>query len=174
MNDKILNLKEHGSWTKVLIVDPGVSGTGWAYWLDISRDGNRSANMPFLSDSKIPKKTGFDAVEILWAWFDGVVDVLRPKIVVIEFPELWSSSGVSLSSAAKGDLFKLTYLIGGFGRIVSKRTNRAPVLVTPTEWKGQLPKKAVDARIKRSLGKKYKNHESDAVGMGLCLQGELL
>lgn len=172
MNDKIIDLKRNGTWDRVLLVDPGIGGTGWAYWLEITRPGE--ASLPFLSGSKTPKKTGFDAVENLWAWFDGVVDVLRPKIVVIEYPELWSSSGLSQGSAAKGDLFKLTYLIGGFGRIVAERTRKAPVLVSPTKWKGQLPKRVVNARIKLSLGKKYGNHESDAVGIGLAIQGVLL
>jgi len=173
---KIVDLKKRGTWLKVLLADPGIGGTGWAYWLEISRTGDRNATLPFLSGAKSPRKgrTGFDAAEDMWSWFDGVVDVLRPDTVVMEFPELWSSSGVSQGSAAKGDLFKLTYLIGGFGRIVSKRTGSSLILISPADWKGQLPKKVIDARIKLSLGEKYKNHESDAVGIGLCLQGALL
>ena len=173
---KILDLKKRGTWSKVLTVDPGIGGTGWAYWLEISRTGDRNVTTPFLSDAKTPRRgrTGFDAAVDMWSWFNGVIDILRPEITVMEFPELWSSSGLSQGSAAKGDLFKLTYLIGGFGKIVSTRTGKAPVLVLPAGWKGQLPKKVINARIKLSLGKKYKNHESDAVGIGLCLQGALL
>lgn len=176
MGIKITELKKRGTWPKALMVDPGIGGTGWAYWLEITRTGDRNASLPFLSGSKTPGKgrTGFAAADDLCGWFDGVVDILRPEIVVIEFPELWSSSGLSQGSAAKGDLFKLTYLVGGFGRIVTSRTGKSPVLVSPAGWKGQLPKKVIDARIKLSLGEKYGSHESDAVGLGLCLQGALL
>ncbi|GAG10075.1 unnamed protein product [marine sediment metagenome] len=172
MQNKIINLKERGTWPRVLTGDPGIGGTGWAYWLEIARPCEPS--LPLLSDAKTTSKTGFEAVEILWNWFDGLVDVLRPETVVMEFPKLWSSSGVSQGSAAKGDLFKLTYLIGGYGRIVSERTRKPMVLISPAGWKGQLPKKVVDARIKLAIGKKYRNHESDAVGLGLSLQGALL
>ncbi|GAG23731.1 unnamed protein product, partial [marine sediment metagenome] len=47
------------------------------------------------------------------------------------------------------------------------------VYFTANEWKEQLTKGAVDKRIKRAIGEVYPEHVSDAVGMGLAVQGLL-
>lgn len=87
-------------------------------------------------------------------------------------PEIWTS-GKSMASATRGDLFKLVYLIGqlsiGNGEFI-------PFMIAPREWKGQLPKEEVIRRIKKlcpNVGSAIGNHEADAVGMGLALQGVL-
>ncbi len=170
--------EEDSTWDRVLFVDPGIMGTGCAYWEKIIRSKKKKmADAPKVSfrlnpkDRKIPWQLRSDAI---CAWFCGIVDHLSPKIIVIEFPELWSSSAASQASAGRGDLFKLTYLVGAFGEICRQVTNGRPVLISPAKWKGQLTKKAVHARIKRALGgTKYPEHIADAVGMGLAVQGKL-
>jgi hypothetical protein len=47
------------------------------------------------------------------------------------------------------------------------------VLVTPNEWKGNLPKEVVAARCEAQFGFTVGNHEQDAIGMGLSAQGAL-
>jgi hypothetical protein len=159
-------------YKRVLFVDPGLNGTGWAVFLDIGPVVTNAAPKP-------PKRTGvirhnpadkpweLRAHEIAGRVKD-LIEIFEIQKTVIEFPGLWTS-GKSMASATTGDLFKLTYLIGAMGLFAE-----TPLLISPQEWKGQLPKEIVIARIKK-LWPAYqeKNHEADAVGMGFALQGFL-
>ena len=97
--------------------------------------------------------------------------------MVFEFPELFSGNAKSQASAGRGDLFKLTYLLGGLADRAREYTGRLPILMTPQEWKGQLPKDIVIKRIEKAFGPEYasqiNDHEGDAIGMGLAAQGRL-
>ena len=163
----------------VLFIDPGLTGTGFAFF-------------PTVITSRA-KGTVFDAREEglytgvwrptgskLWggktadacAWLNGLVGGIKPNLVVIEYPELWTGSAKSIASASTGKLFKLTYLVGGYGEVVRRLPcTRLPILVTPTEWKGQLPKEVVINRINQKIKnlEKIRDHEGDALGMGLHL-----
>jgi len=81
------------------------------------------------------------------------------------------------ASSQSGDLIKLCQLTGMLiGALALNGIELNSLnLITPTEWKGQLPKEEVDRRIKRILKRKtkYPDHVSDAVGIGLFLQGEM-
>lgn len=70
---------------------------------------------------------------------------------------------------------KLVFLVGGLGHVARRVSGVLPVFITPEEWKGQLPKKVVLARLAKAFGKdrKFRDHEADAVGMGLAAQGGL-
>mgnify|MGYP001810001885 CR=1 FL=1 len=117
-------------------------------------------------------------VEQVTSTFLGVLKALEPSTIVIEIPALWSGSAVSHASAAAGkdgdpgDLFKLTYLVGQLGYLTKKMTGNLPVLILPYEWKGQMPKEVVLERI-AAYGIQAKDHEGDAIGMGLAAQGAL-
>ena len=78
-----------------------------------------------------------------------------------------------MSAAASGDLFRLTYQVGVLADALDRVFERLPILLSPHEWKGQLDKKALAARIWRALETKYRDHEADAVGIGLHIQGRL-
>jgi len=100
---------------------------------------------------------------------------------VLEMPELWSGSAISNASATHkakpgepADLFKLVYLVGVLGAAALAAVGNLPVLATPAEWKGQLAKDMVTRRIQSALpGCAFRDHEWDAVGMGLSAQGKL-
>lgn len=178
LDQAMFQAKDDRTWGKVLFVDPGIIGSGCAFWDEVVRAGiTKPASEPQITEGHNPKdsKLSWDIrADVLCAWFNGVIHTLEPQIVVIEFPELWSSSPVSQASAGRGDLFKLAYLVGAFGEIVRHQTGTGPVLISPAKWKGQLTKKAVHARIERALGDvKYPEHIADAVGMGLAVQGKL-
>lgn len=160
---------------RVLFLDPGLTGTGWAYFGQINTKA-RTFVAPLDSGVNIPKQSRQweGRVDTLCAWFAGLCVSTHPSLVVLEFPELWINSAVSFSSATRGDLFKLTYLIGGLGEVARRASNNLPILVSPRDWKGQLPKDVVIRRIKRRFPNlKLDNHEADAVGMGLAAQGGL-
>lgn len=163
-----------GSWSRVLFVDPGLGGTGLAFW----RSLKRPASKPLAPDETlaiVPKPIGDwqDRANYIRVRFAEAVDRMQVKWTVIEFQALWSGSATSMASGGSGDLFKLTYLTGLLAGVLSQRDLPHPVLPTPQTWKGQLSKKAVDRRITRAIGRAYPNHVSDAVGMGLAAQGRL-
>jgi Holliday junction resolvasome RuvABC endonuclease subunit len=158
-------------------VDPGLGGTGWAHWFNLS---SPHLNPPSCWGVIRSIKAGGDwqerAFEITKS-FANLLNKFHPQQIVIEMPELWTT-GKSMAAAQSGDLFKLTYLIGQLAvqaHCYSFESN-PPVLIAPREWKGQLPKEVVISRIKKLLpdvGDAIGNHEADAVGMGLALQGAL-
>ncbi len=162
---------------RVFFIDPGITGTGFAYFPElITQHGNdEKPNEPARTGAITPKKASqWQArVQDLCAWLDGLCSLLKPSIIVIEWPEVWGRSAKSMASATRGDLGKLFYLVGGLGEVARRTSPRLPVLISAREWKGQLSKKAVGMRIKRRLNLEYQNHEEDAVGMGLAAQGLL-
>jgi len=161
-----------------ITIDPGFGGTGWAFWPDLDFD-------------MVPEATGVcrtKAADAGLHWgtrafiiSEQIAEVLRdvgalapkPGAFYLELPQVFSGSAVSHAAATKGDLFTLAALCGilareawGFGW--------TPVFMSPVEWKGQLNKKALGLRIARVITDRiYRNHEADAVGMGLYLAGRL-
>lgn len=96
----------------------------------------------------------------------------RVRVVYCEMPILFEGE-FGHAVVAKGDLQKLTALVGAFLGVCSIHGIRfKPILVN--EWKGQMPKPVVNRRIRAILGvdtKAYKRDEWDAVGVGLFAKG---
>lgn len=90
--------------------------------------------------------------------------------LVCEFPEFQSGAGREMGWR-KGDLQKLTFLIGSIYWATRPQVVFFPV--SPSKWKGQLPKSVVEHRVIESLGKetcarlKLRTHAWDAAGIGL-------
>jgi len=109
----------------------------------------------------------------LWGKFKELILELQPTSVYIEGVALWSGSLKSMTSARQGDLFELSYLIGGYCKACTDAGIKF-ILISPTRWKGQMNKNAVKLRVYRAIKLSYKTtHETDAVGMGLSLMGIL-
>lgn len=174
--------------SSALFVDPGLGGTGWAYFPTFVTKTDKMNVIPPISTGviKIPPREYEGSwtmhAALVAAAFQGVLTSHTPHVVVLEQPELWSGSAMShaaTTAGAKGepgDLFKLTYLIGQFGLLTKQVLGSLPILVHPYEWKGQLSKELVIARITAlSLGLAVgpKDHEADAIGMGIAAQGLL-
>jgi len=161
---------------RVLFVDPGLGGTGWAYfpWIQANATKKTLAAPTITGVLTAPTNEKWD--NRAWSYcaqFAGIINSCEPETVVLEYPELFSGDAKSQASAARGDLFKLTFLIGGLAQVAREATGKLPILVLPKEWKGQLPKPVVINRIKKQLGIDCQDHEGDAVAMGLAAQGRL-
>ena len=153
-------------------VDPGITASGFAIFP--GRLGKtREAIPPFQHGVVKPDSAG--------GWESRSCSVVRKlmlelgvyiprSILIVEFPQLWGGSAKSYASASRGDLMKLAFMVGQLCWIFR---NRPLGIVTPGEWKGNMSKSVVNARIKRALGEVYPDHVSDAVGMGLFLQEQL-
>ena len=169
-------------YDRVLFIDPGFEGTGWALFdsvVTVRRTVRRNAKGKIgYVESGVYRTKGRQwvgkTVDIC-AWFKGKVLSTGAEVVVIELPEVWSGSDVSMTAAASGALIKLAYLVGGLAQVSQDCGCRLPVLVLPREWKGQLPKDVVIARILQRMPKmkKIRDHEADAIGMALAAQGLL-
>ncbi len=152
---------------ETLFIDPGIMGTGFAYFKNIQKHIGSEVEAPFIYGVlKSKEKDWHDKAHEISSQFEAFLRRRRTQgNVVIEFPELYASAK-SHASAAQGDLFKLTYLIG----LLSYP--KKPILVTPREWKGQLPKERVITIIKHLAPEvKISNHSADAIGMGFSAQG---
>ena len=162
-------------WEHVLCVDPGLGGTGLAYWDAVTRPCLKAAERRPDNTDLLTAPAHQD-----WVWradwymiyFGNELRRMRPRHVVIETQEVWAGSPTSMASAAAGDLFKLTFLTGVFGGEVLAYGAQLH-LVAPGTWKGQLSKAATHRRIKRACGMDYGEHVADAVGMGLAVMGVL-
>lgn len=176
-----------------MFVDPGLGGTGAAVFKDIQEG---VIQPPIWHDRiVVPKEVGewvSRSVHVAM-WIQNVVKTMRGKglakwnSLVVEFPEVWSGSLTSNTAVrgTKGDsapLLKLASLSGmiAFSFLMGMRTVSSPQVhvryIRPAEWKGQLPKKCVIDRIRRAYcpmeetGAGMRDHEADAVGMGLAFQ----
>ncbi len=148
-----------------MAVDPGVN-TGWAYWW-----GN----------TIIPRNTGVfrapspkngleNRLRFMFNKYTNLMTIYRPAFVVIEGTEDWGSAKSRVSSLS-GALQLLSWLVGGYAAL-----SPAFIIKMPREWKGGLNDRALELRIARALGQTpgvYREHEQEAVGLGLSQLGVL-
>lgn len=91
------------------------------------------------------------------------------KKVFIEGTQYIGDDLRSITSARRGDLAVLSYLVGVYASQCIAFEIPFKIL-TAAQWKGQLTKKATAERVYRINKQRYKNeHIRDAVGMGFSL-----
>jgi len=163
-------------WSRVLCIDPGIRHLGYAFWKEIRR-GPRTPTRAPCNTGLITTPKGMhweDTVyEELGAWLVDYITVHMVRTVVIEFAEFWGDSARSQQAAKRGDLLRLTFLVGALGQVVYALCDRKAVIVEPTMWKGDMPKAVMKRRVRRALHRKYREHEYDGVAMGLRIMGKL-
>lgn len=146
---------------RIVTVDPGLGGTGYAVWNEKWKLLDHGVVV-----SKEKENWGHKAVEIAFQ-----LSGLLPEdfTLYIELPELHQSPG-GMVTARSGALVKLAWFTGFLSSyLMPLKFN----FVTPTSWKGQLPKTVVKERIKKILPNlKARSHDWDAVGIGLYLKGD--
>jgi hypothetical protein len=91
--------------------------------------------------------------------------------VAIEYPAFMQRGIVS---SQRGDITKLTFLVGRYAQVASSLGMHYK-LVPVNDWKGQMTKDAVRARLRRIYDTEqlpFKSHAEDAVGIGLWVMGK--
>jgi len=155
----------------VLIVDPGITGTGvvaWDYTDWVSKDCRWDFKTILIKSSY--KQWDFavkDIVATLKAW----TKQMEISKLYIEFPQAFQSA-LGQAAINRGDIFKLVFLIGC---IRGALLNSYFISVSPAEWKGQLPKVETQRRLKAILPQKHwvqSTHLWDAIGISLYLQAK--
>jgi hypothetical protein len=161
---KVLN----GRIAPFMTVDPGLNGTGWVVFQNMQDPRFRANGVINIRNGDWDSRAIDIACEIY-----AIACELEVRKIYCEYPAYFDSAAGQMV-AKRGDLLKLTFLVGCLKGI--SHPMRFSLLPVNT-WKGQLPKEVVKKRIQRILGddlcKRLKSHDVDACGMGLFLQGHM-
>lgn len=103
---------------------------------------------------------------------DTALKTTTPLSLFFENPKFFSI-GTGKVAAQSGSLVKLTTLVGVVRALCVRRGIQA-IPVEIADWKGQMSKEAVKARVEKRLGRKIDevDHILDAIGIGLYVQGK--
>lgn len=162
----MLDIYEDVSQLKgVLTVDVGVN-TAFAKWDGSylpevrSIKGGSTKNIEvYLSDMR----EKFSLELISFKYWESL------KTVYIEGVQYLGDDLKSITSSRRGDLAVLSYLVGVYAS-QCMAFNIPVKILTASQWKGQLTKRATAERVYRINKQRYKNeHIRDAVGMGFSL-----
>lgn len=113
------------------------------------------------TDQPLADRCGEIADKLISVWVNDLD-------VVIEMPQMMTN--IKGIAAQAGSVYKLAVLCGYLARAMEPARI---TLVTPLEWKGQLPKSIVQQRVERAIGIRkcrelnVRSHAWDAAGLGL-------
>lgn len=151
-----------------LFVDPGMS-TGWAFFAD------SETTQPVVGQFYVRKSGSIQLIEDrlidVYVDFDSVLKATNPLIVYIESAE-GRADAAGMQAAMGGSVIILSYVIGVY-RALCWQHGIDCKFILRRKWAGQLSDVAVGKRIERVTGRVYREHERDAVGMGLSIAGKL-
>jgi len=161
-------------YPRLFSIDPGLGGTGWAYWLD-----GHLMEIGIVHDKAKDDTLAARCRGIVNQLYVAMPTPLGASHMFIEMPQhMANAKGIA---AQAGAVYKLAFLVGYIAHaFMSGRMYHSEVIVvTPMEWKGQLPKDVVQRRVEQRLGRSVcqelniRSHAWDAVGLGLWANGRL-
>lgn len=153
----------------MMAIDPGLQGTGYAIW---HRDPRVPDEAGVLRGPRGPDWMA--RVDHIAVNISELVRNYEVRHIICEQMEHFGTAQSSMSWKT-GDLQRTVFLIGTIHGMTRLRCRFE--LVTPREWKGQLPKSVTIARVRRALGRDtcrglcIETHAWDAVGIGLWKKG---
>lgn len=154
----------------MLAVDPGIN-LGWAFWPE-------GKKYPTQCGVIKPHKKFEDfsvSMHSTIHQFGKIVLRLKPKYVVCEWPQSFTSVG-GRAAAGAGSIIKLAFGIGQVA-LVAIVCKAKFISVPVAQWKGNLSKQIVIKRIKKRLPESRieylepESHAWDAIGIGLFCKG---
>jgi hypothetical protein len=168
-------------------IDPGLEGTGLAIWEGFGTENDwRTIEPPVkvLSNIHSLSNTWEGRLEDIAGQVSLEFGLLyHQKLALvshtyIEWPH-YRTDPVGQTATAKGDIYKLSALIGALMYVAGNKYTSEVVLVPVLDWKGQLPKSVVARRCQDLLNYPAKgdnklhisSHGWDAVGIGLHAKG---
>lgn len=155
--------------SRILSWDPSTKSTGWAYYMHRS-----------LIDAGVVRAKS--ASEMLWSLQYMRSHRFQPTHVVIERPEIYTPT------QAKADPNKIAQVMLIAGACAMLFPYEHLHMPFPKEWKGQLPKDVVEARLEKKVGevewnkiqeilskqlKGSRDDVADAIALNVWLQGRL-
>lgn len=159
-----------------LVIDPGSGGTGIAAW-SVENWLSPQVHNPLYTHCAYGKSKSWLSNSVAIA--DHVRNIVSNETIVAihcEFPQFFSTAGGEMV-AARGDLQKLSFIVGVFSEIAwAHKIPFYPYEVN--EWKGQMSKNAVIKAIERRLPNiadlNPDSHAWDAIGIGLYAQSKFI
>ncbi len=156
-------------------IDPGTNETAFSHWTrKLSTVRGADPNLYQISTGSVSTK--FDTS--IKKQFD-ISDKIRDEVinfgastVYIEGVNLAREDEIAKIAKRKGDLTKLTYLIGGL--ILWFHEISIDVITLPfSEWAGNLTDEAIEYQVGKLLPKHVtkSTHKNDCLGMGLHVIG---
>lgn len=161
----------------VLSLDPGSNGTGLAFW-NVDAYNTEEYILPLACCNILPesgdKWLGVTAMMV--REFESILEEFKIIRVDSEFPQYFDSAG-GHSTAASGDLQKLSFIVGAYAACSwGAKIAYYPWMVN--EWKGQMSKTITEKAIRRKLPLidrlSPESHMWDAIGIGLHAQGKFV
>jgi len=160
----------------LLAIDPGLQGTGLAFWYDqqcLAPDWVRVVRNHGVKNKDWVVRAHRLVEEVL----STLSEEVRVNSVACELMEMHGSARAQMMWKA-GDFQRTLVFIGMLvGRLRHEMLTQEFKLVKPSEWKGQMPKSVAERRIRKKLGDKVcrrlkiQSHAWDAVGIGLWAKG---
>lgn len=149
---------------KLMSIDPSINNLGLAIW-DI--DKKKLIFYKLFHPTKDCRDNEFDKSLSLLNQVDHWIKVYGVTKMIMEIPEHWSIAG--FEAREKGSISKLMFVCGMLYSLA--RSLREVRLVTPRQWKGQLPKEVMKNRLKDSYLPevdllKLNGNVVDAIGIG--------
>lgn len=156
-------------YNRVIFIDPGIGGTGYAVW-------SYGEFLSYESGDTLcgPNEYGVincKDVNVQLEEFKRMIARFRPLLIHIEDAAFMPGSVKGQAAAKTGSVVKLAQYIGRLQQICADLDCEAE-LISVMKWKGTLPKKVVWDRIFKVLPDlKAKSHALDAIGLGLWKMG---
>lgn len=140
----------------IIAVDPSINTCGFAIFV-----GGKLHKYELIR----PKATSEDFVEkgrsVFWQIRQKLTKVTN-YIIVLEMPEYWKVAGYAARES--GSFFKLAVVVGMIATLPNV------VVVTPSQWKGQMTKEVTKNRLQRKYTDiefdNMDNNIVDAIGIG--------
>ena len=146
----------------IIAIDPSINFMGCAVFRN-----KKLIKGELLKPGKLGEKSGdfiaksrvlYKKIKDMYRYYGGSKKVK----IVLEIPQYWGVAGYLARES--GSIYKLTFLCGMICSIDEVIT------YTPNDWKGQLPKRPVKARLKEIYTKinfdKLNHNVMDAIGIG--------
>lgn len=149
----------------LIAVDPSVNNMGVAVF---SIDSKKLLMWQLLHPSKDCRDNQYDKSLSLYNKVREWIVRWRVTHMILEVPEYWAVAG--FQARETGSIFKLTFVCGVLYSLKAKDLQELKV-VTPREWKGQLPKEVVENRLRNKYLtdvdlKEINDNVVDAIGIG--------
>jgi hypothetical protein len=146
-----------------MFVDPGLN-TATSVWQDENLVNTHLDQVQAGIDHE-------EQMTVLFCRFRPLLQTVVPSFVQIEGVQRFGGL-TSETASLRGNLALLAEIVGGYCALCFVEGIEFEIIL-PTEWKGQMNKRILGARVKRAMGKVFPNHVADAVGMGLKKYGRL-
>lgn len=157
-----------------LCIDPGISGSGFAAFLEEHIFPVYVRNIYPLCDLKADYK--IKANSVVSQLKDEIKRVQRLtksgfNIVYIERPQSFHDTHRGMTAIRSDSLVKLSYFFGRISELFTEQGFKVNDVAIP-KWKGSMKKAQVSSRVKNITGTEYKDHIIDSVGIGLWVKGK--